>query len=295
MPEGDSTLPRRQLGRYLREAREGAGMTLEEAAALMEWGKSSLQRIEKGQNQKIRLRDLDGLIEIYGINEDRAAGLKGLAQQAAEKSWWHEFGDVIPSNFSVYMGLESAARKLITYQPDLTPGLLQTEDYARVLVRSAFPDESDTEIDNRVQPRIRRQLLITRSIKPATMRIILHENVLRRVIGGPNVMAAQLRYLADASTRSNVSLRVLPFYAGMPTGDQIGPVVILDFGLDSQGKPVEPTVVYAEGFAGDMYSEKVGIVQRYTEAYERIERASLDEVNSRNLLRQAAREYERER
>ena len=88
LTDRDSTITRRQLGRYLREAREAVGLTIADAAALMEWGKSSLQRIETGQNQKIRIRDLDGLIEIYEIDEVKAAGLRGLAQQAAEKSWW---------------------------------------------------------------------------------------------------------------------------------------------------------------------------------------------------------------
>lgn len=295
MSEVDSSPARRQLGRYLREARDQQGMTLEAAAALMEWGKSSLQRLERGQNQKIRMRDLDGLIEIYGIPADTAEGLKGLAQQAAEKSWWHELGDVIPANFSVYMGLEAAAKSLTSYQPDLVPGLLQIPDYAKVLVRGAFPDESDAEISARVQPRIRRQQLITRNIKPARLEVILFESVLRRVIGSRSVMAAQLRHLADMGTRSNVTVRVLPFTAGMPTGDQCGPFVILDFGLDAHGKPVEPTIVYAEGFSSDMYSEKVGTVDRYAQAYQRIQRVALDAGSSRDLMRKSAREYQRDR
>ncbi|TLG15755.1 helix-turn-helix domain-containing protein, partial [Nocardia cyriacigeorgica] len=257
MSDRDSSITRRQLGRYLREARDAIGMTLEEAAALMEWSKSSLQRIEKGQNQKIRIRDLDGMIEIYGIDDDRAAGLRGLAQQAAEKSWWHEYGGVIPDNFSVYMGMESAARRLTSYQPDLVPGLLQTRDYARVLVRNAFPTETEAEISARVEPRMLRQKLITRNMRPAQLEVTQFESALCRVIGGPEVMAAQLRYLADAGTRSNVTVRVLPFSAGMPTGDQIGPFVILEFDTDSQGKPAEPTIVYAENYTSDMYSEKV--------------------------------------
>jgi hypothetical protein len=235
------------------------------------------------------------LIEIYGVDEDRAAGMKGLAQQAAEKSWWHEFGDLIPANFSVYMGLESAALKLTTYQPDLVPGLLQTPEYIRMLVRAGNPELSETDIEGRVQLKARRQHQITRKTKAATLDVVLGETVLRRVIGGPTVMAAQLRQLADASTLPNVTISVLPFSAGYPTGDQIGPFVILEFGTDSRGEPVEPTIVYAENYTGDMYSEKVGTVQRYAQAYERIRQAALDEASSRSLLRNIAREYQRER
>ncbi|WP_280401459.1 helix-turn-helix domain-containing protein [Nocardia carnea] len=293
MTERDSSITRRQLGRYLREAREAVGLTLADAAGLMEWSRSSLQRIETGQNQKIRIRDLDGLIEIYGIDNDRAAGLRGLAQQAAEKSWWHEYGGVIPANFSVYMGLESAARTLTTYQPDLVPGLLQTGDYARVLAQVASPGDSRDERESRVQLKLRRQTLITRKRRPAHLEVVLAETVLRRMIGSPRIMATQLRHLADASTLTNVSLRILPFSAGMPAGEQIGPFVIMEFAADSHGKPVEPTIVYAENYTGDMYSEKIGIVRRYTEAYDRIQRATLDAVCSRNLLRNLAREHHR--
>ncbi|MBF6176789.1 helix-turn-helix domain-containing protein [Nocardia blacklockiae] len=293
LPDRDSSITRRQLGRKLRDAREAVGMTLEEAAALMEWGKSTLQRMEKGENQKIRLRDLDGLIEIYGIDAETAAVLRALAQEGTEKSWWHEYGNAIPSTFSAYMGLESAAHTLRTYQPDLVPGLLQTADYARVLVRNAFPDESDADIESRVQPRMRRQQLITRKIKPTKLDVVLSETVLRRVIGDSTVMAAQLRHLADASTLENVSIRVLRFSAGMPTGDQIGPFVVLEFGTDGRGRPIEPTTVYAEGYSSDMYSEKVGIVQRYTQAFERLQGAALDVAGSRDLLRIMAREYKR--
>ncbi|WP_245672304.1 helix-turn-helix domain-containing protein [Nocardia anaemiae] len=293
--DSDSSITRRQLGRLLREARDGIGLTLEDAARLMEWSKSTLQRYEKGQNQKIRMRELDGMIDIYRIDPERAEGLRGLAKQAAEKSWWHEFGDLIPENFSVFMGLESAAEKLTTYQQDLVPGLLQTADYARVLMTTALPPDSSVEIERRVELKMRRQNLITRKTKPATLNVILGETVLRRMIGGPTVMSAQLKHLADMSTMPNVSIRILPFSSGMPTGELIGTFTILEFPTDNRGEPIEPTIVYAENYTGDMYSEKVGIVQRYRQAYQRIEEAALDEVSSRALLRKIAREYQRER
>ncbi|MFE9328022.1 helix-turn-helix domain-containing protein [Nocardia sp. NPDC052278] len=279
----------------LREARDAIGLTLEEAARLMEWSKSTLQRYEKGQNQKIRMRELDGMIDIYRIDPERAEGLRGLAKQAAEKSWWHEFGGTIPANFSVYMGLESAAETLTTYQPDLVPGLLQTADYARILARAASPGDTAEEREQRIAMKLRRQNLITRKTRPATLNVVLGEAVLRRVIGGPSVMAAQLKHLADASTLPNVNIRVLPFSAGYPTGDQIGPFMILEFPTDSQGEPIEPTIVYAENYTSDMYSEKVGIVQRHTHAYQTLQQAALDEIGSRALLRKIAREYQRER
>ncbi len=295
MGDRDSSITRRQLGRLLREAREAIGLTLEDAARLVDWSKSTLQRYEKGEVQKIRSLDLEAMIDIYRIDPEHAEALRGLAKQAAEKSWWHEFGDVIPANFSVFMGLESAAENLTTYQSDLVPGLLQTVSYARVLARLSNPDDTDEEHERRIEMKMRRQRLITRRFKPTELTVVLGETVLRRVIGGGSIMAAQLKHLADIGTRPNVSVRVLPFASGMPTGDLIGTFVILQFPEGSRGVPIEPTIVYAENYTGDMYSEKVGIVRRYTQAYERIQQVSLDEVASRALMRKIAREYQRER
>lgn len=287
----DSTFPRRQLGRYLREGREGMGLTLIEAANLLQWGKSTLQRLERGQSDRVRVVDVRELCTIYGFDEPMTTAMVGLAQQAAVKSWWHEFGDLIPENFSIYMGLEASARELTTYQPDLVPGLLQTLDYARVLISDAHPEADDVEVKVRLRVRIRRQALITRGSRPTEMRIVLSESALRRMIGGRSVMAEQMRSLVDVSSRPNITLHVLPFSAGMPTGEQTGPFVILDSGTTSPGKSVEPTVVYAEGFTGDMYSEKPHIVGRYAAAFEKIRGSALNEFDSRSMLRRLAKEY----
>ncbi|WP_396897527.1 helix-turn-helix domain-containing protein [Nocardia colli] len=286
-----STLPRRQLGRYLRDWRTQAGLTIAEASRLMEWGASTLQRLEKGQADRIRTIDIQELCRIYGIHEQLADGLKGLAQQAAVKSWWHAYGDLIPENFDVYVGLEASAQQLSSYQSELVLGLLQTADYARALHRLGYPDDSEAELERRVQLRLQRQALITRKCSPATVAVVLHESVLRRVVGGAKVMAAQLRHLADLSTSDNVSVRILPFAAGIPLGDSTGPFTVLEFGTDSKGQPVEPPVVYVEGFTGDLYLERPVDVQRYHRAHESLQRAALDIQTSRQLLRQVAKEF----
>ncbi|WP_024801495.1 helix-turn-helix transcriptional regulator [Nocardia sp. BMG51109] len=286
-----STLPRRQLGRYLRDWRTQAGLTIAEAARLMEWGASTLQRLEKGQADRIRTIDIQELCRIYGIPDDIAEGLKGLAQQAAVKSWWHAYGDLIPENFDVYVGLEASAQCLTAYQSELVPGLLQTADYARALTGLGFPDDGEAELERRVQLRLQRQALITRRTHPATVDVVLGESILRRVVGSARVMAAQLRHLADLSTRDNVTLRILPFSAGVPLGLSTGPFVILEFGTDGKGQPVEPPVVYVEGFTGDLYLERPSDVLRYRRAHEGLLQCALDVPTSRHLLRQAAKEY----
>ncbi|MFE3254953.1 helix-turn-helix domain-containing protein [Nocardia sp. NPDC059229] len=291
MPENTSTLTRRQLGRYLREAREAAKLTLSQAAKVMEWGTSTLQRIEVGETAKIRIHDLDKLISLYEVDDHWAVTLRAMAQQAAVKSWYHEFGSVIPEDFRLYVDMEYNARIVTSFQPDLVPGLLQTRPYARVLTSDAYPDDDEAKLGGRLELKARRQRAITRDVNPIQFNVILGETVLRRVIGGPKVMANQLEYLATASTRPNVSLRVLPFSAGMPTGRQTGPFVILEAKLDSRGDPAEPPTVYGEGFSTDMYTEKSDIVESYASAFRILQRAALDEMSSRQLVRNAVREY----
>ena len=295
MSEVDSTLPRRRLGRYLRDARESIGMTLIEVAQLMQWGKSTLQRLEKGQTPKIRTHDIAQLCEIYRLPADQTSDLIALAEQTAVKNWWQAYGSLISPNFDIYMGLESAARRMTSFQPSSIPGLLQTADYARALDRLYFPDDSEAQLDQRVELRLRRQGVITRGKRPAMLIVILHESALRTVVGSPKIMAALLRHIADLSTRPNVEIRILPFRAGLPVGMSTGPFTILEFETDGKGVPVEPTLVYAEAFTGAMYFEDTDQVDRYREAFQVLQRAALDTRPSRDLLRELAKEHERER
>ncbi|CAM4503408.1 helix-turn-helix transcriptional regulator [Nocardia ninae] len=292
MPETGSTLPRRQLGRYLTEWRSRAGMSQQKAAELLEMGSSSLQRLERGQNSRIKVRDIQAACDLYGVPNELADALTGLARQASVKSWWHAYGDLIPKDFDVYVGLESAAVKLCSHQPELVPGLFQTADYVRALFRLVRPDAVRAEEDRWVELKMQRQNIVTRKNRPTTVDVVIGEAVARRMNGGPNVMAAQLRRLADVSTRPNVTVRVLPFRAGFPAGMSLGPFVILDFGKTATGEPTEPPVVFIEGSSvGNLYLEEPEDVERYDRSYEIIRRAALDAEHSRNLLRQIAREY----
>ncbi|MFJ9365361.1 helix-turn-helix domain-containing protein [Nocardia sp. NPDC101769] len=293
MGDTGSTVPRRQLGRYLRDLRQQSGMTIAEVARRIERGATTLQRLETGQADRIRLWDIEALCRVLGAGETETAALKGLAQQGNAKSWWHAYGDLIPVNFDVYMGLESAAATLTSFQ-ELVPGLAQTPEYARALIRSGYSGGSENEISRRVEMRMHRQVLITRRAQPASIDVILDESVLHRVIGGRKIMASQLRHLADLETRPNIAIRVLPYSAGMPLGDLTGPFTILDFGDDGR-QTVEPAVVYVESYTGAMYFDDGETVDRYRTAHATMRRVALDARESRDLLRKTAREHEHER
>ncbi|WP_433716710.1 helix-turn-helix domain-containing protein [Nocardia sp. CA-084685] len=287
-------MPRRALGRYLRDQRNSQGLKLADVAAPMEWSISKLGRIERGEEGKLRIADVTQLCGILGFDADRTAVMVGLAQQADVKNWWHAFGDLIPEGFVMYVDLESTAHQMTIFRPDLVPGLLQTAAYARALDRIYFPHDSEEEQERRIRLRMQRQAILTRRTKPTRVEVVLHESALRTVVGSSATMAGQLRHLADMSTRPNLSIRVLPFSAGLPVGIPIGPFVILDFAPDAEGV-MEPTVVYVENLTGDMYFEKEVDLTTYRRASATIQHAALDAVASRNMLRQIAKEFSGDR
>ncbi|WP_328406225.1 helix-turn-helix domain-containing protein [Nocardia sp. NBC_00403] len=287
-----STLPRRQLGRFLRETREGQGLSLDQAAKLAELSKSGLHRIETAQVAKVKIREIRALCEIYGVSADETSRVLKLAEQAQVKSWHTAFdGLYSDSTFNMFVGLEASARQLISYH-EIVPGLLQTADYARALISAFYRDSSPEDIDRRVELRLKRQAIITRKSDPVKLELLLHESALHRVLGSPRIMAAQLRHLAEISKLPNVSLRIHPFTSGCMLGLLHGPLVILDFGINAKGEQVEPPLVYFEG-AGkpDLYLESADDVRRYAELATAIRSTCVDETRSRDLLRQAARSY----
>lgn len=291
MPEGTtgSTVPRRQLGRYLRDMRNRARLTVKTAATKLEWSEAKIWRIETGQTS-LRSLDVEAMCKIYGAPADVTRGLMGLAKETKARGWWHAYGDVIPEWLEVYVGLEEAASHLSVYESELVPGLLQTEDYARTVIRADNPSVDDTEIERRVHVRIERQALLTRVTAPPQVDVALDEAILRRPVGGREVLAGQLHRLADAADRPNVSLRVVPFDVGLHHGLMSGPFNILRFPVNGDGRETEPPTVYVEGFTGALYLDKPKEIERYSAAFEIIWEASLDEVASRNKIIQAVRD-----
>jgi transcriptional regulator with XRE-family HTH domain len=284
-----STVPRRQLGRYLRELRNRRCMTVKRAAEEMEWSETKIWRIENGMTS-LRSHDVETLCRIYAAPPDLTEALKALAKETKAKGWWHDYGDVIPEWLDMYIGLEEAASELSTYQPGLVPGLLQTEQYARAVIKEDNPDVDDREIERRVRLRIARQMLVRREADPPALHVALDEAILRRPVGGPEVMAAQLGALAEAADLPNVTLRVMPHAAGLHRGLMTGPFVILRFPVDGNGVESEPATVYVEGFTGALYLDKPREVARYTIAFDGIWTAALDERASQGLIHRIVEE-----
>ncbi|MFE4458856.1 helix-turn-helix domain-containing protein [Nocardia tengchongensis] len=292
------TLLRRQLGRFLRERRHATGLTLEQAAVQVQLSFNALQRLEAGRTVKPRRQDVRELCMLYEVDAEeteQAVGLAFRAASAKDEDGIFSLGGLFSDAFNMYVGMERSARRMVTYQEQI-PGLLQTSEYARAVFR-AFPGfVNEDDIQRRIDVRLKRQVMVTRKANPLAVEVLLHESALRRVVGGRRTMAAQLKHIADLSTRPNVTVRIQPYAAGYTWGFQHGPFVLLDFGTDAKNNRIEPPVVYVEGrLTSDLYVERFEDVQRYSELAAAIRAETLDEVRTRDLVRQVAREFDRER
>lgn len=265
-----------------------ARMTVRAAAAELEWSEPKIWRIETGQTA-MRSHDVDLICRIYGVSPELTTALVGLAKETKSRGWWHSYGDIIPSWFDVYVGLESAAGELSSYQSERVPGLLQTAEYAAALIRTAVPDLDADELDRRVAFRMSRQALLTRPVAAPELTVVLDEAVTRRPIGGARVMAEQLTRLIDVGELPNVSVRVLPFAAGGHRGVLSGPFVLLRFPADRQGRDPEPPIVYMENPTGALYLDKPQEIDYYAAAFaDVLDRTA--ETASRELMAAVVRE-----
>ena len=164
-----------------------------------------------------------------------------MARRATERGWWQSYGGVVPVALGNLIGLETEAATIRTYEPELVPGLLQTADYARAVIRAGRPGDTVQEIDRRVEVRLERQEVLTRTDPPPPkVSVVLNEGVLARRVGGPEVMRAQLEHLTRERDRANIIIQILPFSSGAHPA-MVGPFTMLTF-LD----PADPGVVNVE-------------------------------------------------
>ena len=277
-----STVPRRQLGRALRDLRTEARMTLDGAAEAIQCSRQKMWRIESGLGP-VRPLDVRAMCDLYAATPELTAALTALATETKAKGWWHSYGDAIPDWFELYVGLESAASRLREHDDTLIPGLLQTRDYARGVYqhRSRMTEE---ERERLVEVRLQRQTLLKRRLPSAPrFEVVLSEAVLLRVVGDPATMAEQLRHLLDMSTRPHISIRVLPLSTGLHFGAVAGPFVMLDFPLRNRVEP-DPPVIYSESLTGALYLDRKEEVAIYEEVWASLTSLALNEQQSRQLI-----------
>jgi transcriptional regulator with XRE-family HTH domain len=279
-PGQNPTLRGRRLAAELMHHRETSGLSREEAARQLEWSTSTIFRIETGRSRP-QPGNVRVLLDLYGVTGPERDGLIQLARDARQPGWWHSFRDVLPNPYEVYIGLEAGASSIRNFEPVVVPGLIQTEDYARAMFRNGPRELDRDEVERRVEVRMARQQVLTRDDRPRLWSVV-DEAVIRRVVGGTEVMRGQLRHLVDCAEQGKTTIQVVPFRAGAHAGTT-GPFVILEF-LES----TDPAVVYVETLAGDIYLEERADVNRYTLAFDRLLAAALHPDDSVRLIEQAA-------
>jgi transcriptional regulator with XRE-family HTH domain len=272
------TLRRRELGFRLRELRQRAGLTAEQVAGELMCSVAKISRLETGA-RGVNPRDVRDLATLYGVDPAERARLMSLVRESKQHAWWQEYD--LPSWVLDYVGLEAAASAISAWQPVVVPGLLQTEDYARAVLREYLFEEGEDGVDRLVHARtLRQRLLGTGGLR---YRVLMDEAALHRVVGGRVKMRAQLEEIVRRVRGQRLDLGVVPFSAGAHVG-MVSAFNILEF---EEGQL--PDVVYVEGLAGSLVLERSDEVARYHRAFDSIRAKAYNTHDSLELIRQTAR------
>ncbi|MGW0187636.1 helix-turn-helix domain-containing protein [Streptomyces sp. NPDC003362] len=271
---------RRKLGAELRALRTNAGLTSGEAARLVGWHQSKVSRIETGASG-VKPADVRILLDAYGVRDPRLRelllALAGSGGVQGRDHWWHAYRGVLPPTYRDFISLESQASAMRTLETSVVPGLLQTPDYARAVTRAAVEGLDEDALDALVEVRLARQDVL-RSQPPLRLCAVLDEAVLRREVGGPDVMRRQLHRLLEAARLPQVRLQVLPFSAGAHIG-VTGPFVVFSFSNTS-----DLDVVVLDHLTSSLYLERKEDVEAYTEAFDALRRNALSPEESLDYI-----------
>ncbi len=275
---------RRKLGEELRALRDRSGLTSGEAARIVGWHQSKISRIETGRSG-VKPEDIRLLLDAYGefVSPEQRALLEALSASAAGpgpggdtgrgRQWWHDYRGLLPQEYRDFISLEAGARSARTVELSVVPGLLQTPDYARAVTRAALGGLPEPKVDALVEVRLARQ-----SVLRVELSAVLDEAVLRRQIGGPGVMAEQLRHLARVARLPQVSLQVLPFSVGGHLG-LTGPFVIFSF-----TNIADLDVVVLDHLTSSLYLERKEDLEAYGAAFRTIQAHALPPQDSSELI-----------
>lgn len=260
---GGPTVLRILLGTQLRRLRQNKGISRQDAGYAIRASHAKISRMELGQ-VSFKRRDVEDLLELYGVADpEQREALLGLISSANAQGWWHKYGDVLPQWFGVYVGLEEAASIIRTFEVQFVPGLLQSQEYARSVIRLSRTATSEEDVDSRVQMRMYRQ---RRFVEPEAPRLwaVIDEGALHRPFGGAEVMRGQIEHLIEMARRPNVTIQVATFaMGGHPAAG--GPFSILRFPT-----PQLPDVVYLEQLNSALYFDKYEDTHRYAQTMDHL-------------------------
>lgn len=270
------TVRLRRLAAELRSLRASSGLTREAILERTGVNAATLYRIEHARVRP-QTRTLRTLLDLYGVDRERQDELVGLLREARQRGWLHAYQSELPEHYTTYIGFEGEADTVWNYESLFVPGLLQTEDYARAVIRGGFPHATRDEVEQRVDVRMERQAVL-RTDTPLKLWSIIDEAALWRQVGGQAVMQAQLRYLMEAPELPQVTFQVIPFDVGAHVG-MPGSFVLMQFDEASI-----PDVVYIDSMAGELFLEEESDLRRYRLLFEHLRAIAASPDASRSLV-----------
>jgi len=282
-PRGGPTVRRMLLGAQLRRLRTEAGISREDAGEAVRASAWKIHRLENGQ-VGYKERDVTDLLTRYGVADPvEIATFISMAREANMPGWWNPYSDVLPQWFRAYVDLEAVAAQIRTYEGQLVPGLLQTAEYMRAVMRGALLDDTAEEVERRVVTRLTRQQLLTHDDGPRLWAVV-DEAALRRPAGGSQVMRGQLERLTDATRLANVTLQVLPLTAG------VHPAMTGAFSILRFADQELPDVVYVEHLTNALYLDKRDDVDQYLHVIDRISMRAAPPDKTADILHKILKE-----
>ena len=273
------TVRRRELGALLRKLRTEKGLTVEQAADRLLFSMSKLSRMETGHGIATP-QDIRDLCDLYGVTDGAQRDhMMNLAAEAKRQAWWQSYD----LGYATYVGLEAEAVSISAFQSSVVHGLLHTADYARAGHKGAMPLLSPDQIELQIEAKLTRQRILTRE-NPPRFGVVLDEAALHRVIGGRQVMAAQLAKILDMAAMPNVTVQVLPYEVGAH------PAVESNFTILQLPVPT-PGVVFVEGLIGSTYLERDDDLIRYQMIFRKLESIALSPQGSLDVISRFLYEY----
>jgi len=277
------TVPQRALANALERRREAAGLSREDVSSSLEWSSMKLYRIETAR-VTVSPGDIRELALLYHLKDADTEALVELARQAKRPGWWKGMSESLPAGFSAHLELESSARAIRRYDAQFIPGLWQTEDYARAVLSARSVTSTPEQIERQVTIRMRRQQILDRtSPPPPEIWAVADESVIRRVVGGRDVMRRQLARLREISEDTRVTLQVLPFSAGAHMA------AYGSFSLFDPSDPAFPLTASTDRPGGTLIEDDPSDIGQYTVIFDHLLAASLSPAESRSLIGEAMR------
>ncbi len=277
---GTPTVRLRRLAAELRRLRSVAELTRERVSEQTGINEVTLYRIETA-HARPQLRTLKAMLDVYEMTDEQRAALVDLCKNAAAQDWIVPYRDELSGAYSAYISFEDEASALRNYESLFLPGLLQTEDYAHAVIQGCLPTATKNAIQIRTKARMTRQTVLTKD-NPVSLWAIVDEAALRRVVGGPTVMHAQLVHLAKAITAPQITFQVVPYRAGAHPG-MPGQFVVLEF-ADAE----DADLVYVDTLAGDLFVEKDKDIKNYRAMFEQLVAVALSPAESATMVNEIA-------